>query len=91
MTREGQLPRPGGAAPGGDASGRDLPEAQRTHAQHGYVNEVRWTTGQDHQPYANQGEEEARAPNLSDEYGGGDRGAHSGVNQAQSTQVRGKP
>jgi hypothetical protein len=42
-------------------------------------------------PYANRGEEEARPPNLGDEFEAGDRGAHSGTTLEQMREVRRKP
>ncbi len=87
--------RPGGAAPGGTpqagASTRTLRPEHPPRARHGYSSEVRWQTGQGHQPYANQGQEEAREPNLGDEFEGGDRGERSGNTLAQMQQVKQKP
>lgn len=42
-------------------------------------------------PYANRGEEEARPPNLGDEFEAGDRGVHSGATLEQMREVRRKP
>lgn len=82
--------RPGGSAPGGQRSvaGRPGPAAR---AGHGYVNEVRWQGGRGRQPYANRGQEEAREPNLGDEFEGGDRGKHSGTTLEQMREARRKP
>ncbi|MEY4713293.1 MAG: hypothetical protein RIS88_2743 [Pseudomonadota bacterium] len=93
MTDTPSTPRPGGAAPGGPTPVADTasPAATPARAQHGYPNEVRWHTGQGHQPYANQGAEEAPEPNLGDAFEAGDRGPYSGTNQAQMRQVRRKP
>ncbi len=82
--------RPGGAAPGGRVSGSEQAEPQ-TRARHGYISEVRWRGGEGRQPYANQGEQEAREPNLGDIFEGGDRGPHAGTNLEQMRQVRQKP
>ena len=60
-------------------------------AGHGYVNEVRWHSGEGRQPYANRGPQEAAAPNLGDEFEGGDRGAHSGNTLMQMALVKRKP
>lgn len=61
------------------------------HAEHGYRNEVSWDGGDGRQPYANQGEREAREPNLGDAFAEGERGAHSGKALEELEQVRGKP
>lgn len=42
-------------------------------------------------PYANRGEEEARPPNLGDEFEAGDRGEHSGTTLEQMREIRRKP
>ena len=61
------------------------------HAEHGYRNEVSWNRGRGRQPYANQGEREAGPPDFGQEWEGGERGEHSGVNQAQMERARGTP
>ncbi len=93
MTAIDTNPRPGGAAPGGTppATAPTTPTERKTRAGHGYVNEVRWQGGHGRQPYANQGEEEAREPNLGDEFEAGDRGEHSGTTLEQMRQLRQKP
>jgi len=60
-------------------------------APHGQTSELRWTTGQGRQPYANRGAQEALEPNLGDVFEAGDRGPWSGTHQAQMEQVRQKP
>lgn len=42
-------------------------------------------------PYANRGEEEARPPNLGDEFEAGDRGEYSGTTLEQMRELRRKP
>lgn len=73
---------------------RDTPDAQKQRppgkAEHGFCNEVSWDEGRGRQPYANQGEREA-PPGGFEEAEGGDRGAHSGVNQEQFRRVKGTP
>jgi hypothetical protein len=84
------------------AAGKDQPPdpAQRSgrppaKAGHGYRSEVNWDTeqgeGAGRQPYANQPEGAGVPPAGMPEVPGGDRGAHSGVNQEQMDQVRGTP
>ncbi len=90
MAQGPTTPRPGGAAPGGQLPGTRQPEPQ-TRAGHGYINEVRWNGGEGRQPYANQGDQEAREPNLGDEHEGGDRGVHSGNTLEQMREARRKP
>lgn len=64
------------------------PQAGR--AEHGTPSEVSWDDGAGHQPYANQGPEEAGQPGVG-EVEEGDRGEFSGHNLEQLEQVRGKP
>lgn len=60
-------------------------------ADHGPRTEVSWDGGAGHQPYANQGAEEAAEPNApADEAPAGDRGELSGRNLEQLEKVRGK-
>ncbi|MFY7913606.1 MAG: hypothetical protein ACOVPA_02960 [Rubrivivax sp.] len=93
MTAIDPTPRPGGAAPGGrsPAAAPAKPAGNKVRAGHGYANEVRWQGGLGRQPYANRGEEEAREPNLGDEFEAGDRGEHSGNTLEQMRQLRQKP
>jgi hypothetical protein len=59
-------------------------------AEHGTPSEVSWDDGSGHQPYANQGPEEA-GPATGGEVIEGDRGELSGRNLEQFEQVRKKP
>ena len=61
--------------------------AESGKAQHGAPSEVRWDSGAGHQPYANQGAEEA-GQTGGGEFSEGDRGELSGRNQEQLEQVR---
>lgn len=58
---------------------------------HGYRSEVSWRGGQGRQPYTNQDPDAPQAPAALPEFEQGDRGRHSGVNQAQMEAVRRKP
>lgn len=64
---------------------------QQPKAEHGYRNEVSWRGGQGRQPYTNQDPGAPHLPSAMPEAEQGDRGAHSGVNQQQMRDVRGKP
>lgn len=70
---------------------RETGVVAQPRAGHGYSSEVRWTSGQGRQPYANRGPEEAREPNLGDAFEAGDRGVWSGNHRKQMAQVREKP
>jgi hypothetical protein len=59
-------------------------------AEHGTPTEVSWDDGAGHQPYANQGPEEAD-PTPGGEVSEGDRGELSGRNLEQLEQVKKKP
>ncbi len=59
-------------------------------AEHGTPSEVSWDDGAGHQPYANQGPEEAE-PTFGGEAREGDRGERSGRNLEQLEQVRKMP
>lgn len=59
-------------------------------AEHGYRNEVSWSTGKGRQPYANQGEIEA-GPAGAPEFEGGERGEHSGKAMDDLERVKQKP
>ena len=62
------------------------------NAKHGPRTEVNWEGGSGRQPYGNQGEEEAEAPNVENEtMPGGDRGERSGRNVEQLEKSRGTP
>lgn len=50
-----------------------------------------WNQGEGRQPYANQGPEESREPNLGNEFEGGDQGEHAGVAREQLKQAKGTP
>lgn len=60
-------------------------------ARHGPRSEVNWEGGSGRQPYANQGPEEAAAPELGDHVAEGDRGELSGRNLDQLEKVKRKP
>ena len=59
-------------------------------ARHGPRSEVTWEGGSGRQPYGNQGQEEAAAPNAG-EAAEGDRGERSGRNLDQLEQAKRKP
>jgi len=63
---------------------------KRRKAEHGTPSEVSWNDGAGHQPYANQGPEEAEQPGIG-EVSDGDRGELSGRNFEQLEQVKKKP
>ena len=77
--------------PTADPSKRQEEDRPACRAGHGYSNEVRWSTGQGRQPYANQGPQEADAPNCGDTYDSGNRGAHSGTTLEQMREARAIP
>lgn len=77
-------PEPAGPAPASEP----LPPRK---ARHGFRNEVSWNHGEGRQPYSNQGAEEAREPNLGNEFEGGDQGEHAGVAREQLKQAKGTP
>jgi hypothetical protein len=86
------MPRPDLHDPtSADASKRQEEERPPPRASHGYSSEVRWTSGQGRQPYANQGVQEAEEPNCGDKFDSGDRGKHSGTTLEQMRQARGMP
>lgn len=64
--------------------------SKKGKAEHGTPTEVSWDDGAGHQPYANQGPEEA-GPNPASEVSEGDRGELSGRNLEQLEQVKKKP
>ncbi len=68
-----------------------MADPDKPHAEHGPPSEVRWRSEQGRQPYANQGPQEAEAPNCGDQYDSGDRGVHSGTTLEQMRQVTGTP
>jgi hypothetical protein len=59
-------------------------------AEHGSQSEVTWDGGEGHQPYANQGAQEA-GPSTGSAFAEGDRGDMSGRNLEQLEQVKKKP
>lgn len=59
-------------------------------AEHGTPSEVSWDSGAGHQPYANQGEEEAPPP-AGAEFSEGDRGELSGRNLEQLDEAKKMP
>lgn len=65
--------------------------AENAKAEHGAPSEVSWDSGKGHQPYANQGPEEAEQPGGGDEFSEGDRGELSGRNLEQLEQVKKRP
>ena len=66
-------------------------KASKPRAGHGTPSEVSWDAGAGHQPYANQGAEEAEQTGGGDEFADGDRGELSGRNLEQQDAVRKKP
>jgi hypothetical protein len=60
-------------------------------AEHGASSEVTWDDGNGHEPYGNQGSEEATEPQGGEEFSEGDRGAASGRNLEQLEAVKKKP
>jgi hypothetical protein len=66
-------------------------DPQAVKAEHGARSEVNWEDGKGSEPYANQGAEEAPAPNGGDEFSEGDRGEASGRNLEQLEEAKRKP
>ena len=61
---------------------------QQEKAPHGPQTEVTWEGGEGRQPYANQGTQPQQGPAAAAEAEGGNRGAHSGVQQRQDEDVK---
>ena len=77
--------------PTADVSKRQDEDRPASRAGHGYSNEVRWSTGQGRQPYANQGPQEAEETNCGDKYDSGNRGARSGNTLEQMREAKAIP
>jgi hypothetical protein len=70
---------------------RLAPERRTARAQHGYRNEVSWSSGAGRQPYPNQDADTPDDPAPAGECREGNRGIHSGVTLAQMRALRGTP
>ncbi len=89
--KQGTQGPPGAPGLPGQPTERPSDASPHLRAGHGYRNEVSWRGGQGRQPYTNQDPDAPSPPTALPEAEQGDRGAHSGVNQQQMRDVRGKP